>query len=117
MGERKVVAKELSKLFNALSHPDRVRIVEELRNKEQDVQGLSELLEISSSRVSQHLSLLRGLRLVQERREGKHHYYSLVVPEVADWILSGLNFTELGMVESRTFSKAVKRALRVWSHD
>lgn len=112
--DRKVVAQELSKLFSALSHPDRVRMIEELGNKELDVQGLSEILGLSSSRVSQHLAMLRTLRLVKERREGKHHYYSLLSPQVAAWILQGVDFTELGVVESRSFDKAVKRALRFW---
>ena len=117
MADRKLVAEELSKLFSALSHPDRIRIVEELGVGEQDVQTLSKTLEISSSRVSQHLSTLRALRLVQERREGKHHFYSLAEPMIAAWILEGLKFSELGLVDSRSFDKAVKRVMRVWSND
>ena len=114
MGDRKVVAQELAKLFNAFSHPDRIRMVEELGRAECDVQGLSETLEISSSRVSQHLALFRSLRIVHERREGKHHFYSLVEPNVANWILEGLRFTELGVIGSPTFDKAVEQALKVW---
>jgi len=114
MTERKLVAEELSNLFNALSHPDRIRIIEELRSQEQDVHGLSESLGISPSRMSQHLSLLKTLRIVQERRDGKHHFYSLVEPELASWILHGVQFTASGVVESRSFDKAVKKALSVW---
>lgn len=116
MTERKLVAEELSHLFNALSHPDRIRIIEELRNQEQDVHSISESLEISPSRVSQHLSLLKTLRMVQERRDGKYHFYSLVEPELATWILDGVSFTASGVVESRSFDKAVKKAFSVWEH-
>lgn len=114
MGDRKLVAQELSKLFHAFSHPDRIRMVEELGRTECDVQGLSETLGISSSRVSQHLAVFRGLRLVHERREGKHHFYSLVEPDVAKWILDGLQFTELGVIGSPSFDKAVAQVLKVW---
>ena len=114
MSERIIVAKELAKLFSALSHPDRIRIIEELRSKEQDVQSLSEILEISSSRVSQHLGTLRALRLVRDSRDGKRHIYSLVSPEVASWILEGLHYTEMELIDAQGFDKAVKRAMRKW---
>jgi DNA-binding transcriptional ArsR family regulator len=114
MSERKLVAEELSNLFNALSHPDRIRILEELRNQERDVHSLSDSLGLSSSRVSQHLSLLKNLRMVQERRDGKHHFYSLIEKDLASWILEGVRFTASGVVESRSFDKAVKKALSVW---
>lgn len=114
MTERKLVAEELSNLFNALSHPDRIRIIEELRHEERDVHNLSDTIGISSSRVSQHLSLLKTLRMVQERRDGKHHFYSLVEHDLAAWILQGVRFTASGVVESRSFDKAVKKALSVW---
>ena len=115
MTSRKIVAQELSKLFSALSHPDRIRIIEELGSGELDVQSLSELLEVSSSRVSQHLSILRSLRMVSERREGKHHFYSLTDQGVAKWILEGVAFSELGLLKEHDFSKAVRGAKKKWS--
>lgn len=114
MSERLLVASELAKLFSVLSHPDRIRIIEELHGNPQDVQSLSSLLEISSSRVSQHLKNLRLLRLVQECREGKRHIYSLVDSEVAGWVLNGLKFTEMELIDSKGFDKAVKKAMRKW---
>ena len=115
MEDRKIVAKELAKLFHALSHPDRIRIIEELARSDYDVQGLSEAVELPATRVSQHLALFRGLRLVQERREGKHHFYSLVDPAVAQWILDALKYTELGVIGSPSFEKSIKQALKVWT--
>ena len=114
MSERELVAKELSKLFSCLSHPDRIRIVEELAKGENDVQTLAEKLNISHSRTSQHLSNLKTLRLLKERKESKHHYYSLLEPALAEWILEGLEYSELSLVGSVGFSKAVKSARKKW---
>ncbi len=69
-------------------------MIEELRLAEKDVNSLAAALEISATRVSQHLGLLRVHRIVDERREGRHHYYHLVQPEIADWIVNGLAFVE-----------------------
>ncbi|MCI5064342.1 metalloregulator ArsR/SmtB family transcription factor [bacterium] len=115
MSSRKIVAEELAKLFSALSHPDRIRIVEELATEESDVQSLSEQLDISPSRVSQHLSTLRAQRVVSDRREGKRHIYHLDEPGLAGWILDGVNFTELQIVNAREFESAVKKAKKLWS--
>jgi len=59
MPSRQMVAKELAELFKILAHPDRVRIIEELRASEKDVNTLVENLELPGRRVSQHLSMMR----------------------------------------------------------
>ena len=94
MPSRLLVARELGEIFKVLAHPDRIRLIEELREGEMDVNSLSETLELPSPRVSQHLSLLKLHRIVAERREGRHHFYHLVQPEFAAWIVEGLSFVE-----------------------
>lgn len=94
MPARILVAKELAELFKLLSHPDRIRLVEELRSGEQDVSSLADALGLTGPRVSQHLGLLRTHRVVAERREGRHHFYQLSQPEIASWIVGGLAFLE-----------------------
>ena len=71
MPSRVVIAKELSEIFKLLSHPDRIRIIEELAGDECDVNTLHERLDLPATRVSQHLALLRAHRVVEERREGR----------------------------------------------
>ncbi len=116
MTARNLVAEELSKLFTLLSHPDRIRIIEELATHgERDVQSLSEGLKISQSRVSQHLSSMRAMRIVSERREGKRHIYHVERPELASWILQGIDFTEMRSVNTRQFESAVKKVRKIWS--
>lgn len=115
MPEKALVTRELAKLFGALSHPDRIRIIEELGNhRELDVQSLQELLKVSHSRVSQHLAILRSHHLVAERREGRHHYYHLESAELAVWILNGLKFTEGEMLDPGLLQEAIQQARRLW---
>lgn len=113
MPSRQVVAKELAELFKIVSHPDRVRLIEELRGGEKDVNTLMEALELPGPRVSQHLSLLRAHRFVEERRDGRHHFYHLTQPEMAEWIVEGLNFIE-GRIAGVSRS-TIKSARRLWS--
>ncbi len=113
MPSRIRVAREFADIFKLMSHPDRIRLVEELRSGEKDVNTLAELLGLPAPRVSQHLSLLRAHRLVAEHRDGRHHFYRLVQPEIADWIVDGLAFLE--GPTSVVPEKEIDDARRLWS--
>lgn len=63
--------------FKALSDPTRAQIVFLLTNREYSVNELSELVPVSASGVSHHLSKLRALRLVNTRRDGNQIFYSI----------------------------------------
>jgi len=115
MPSRILVAKELSEIFKVLSHPDRIRLVEELRSGERDVNTLHDALELPATRVSQHLSLLRAYRIVEERREGRHVFYHLTQPDLADWIIEGLQFVESRMSGNPEHRKALTKARKLWS--
>jgi DNA-binding transcriptional ArsR family regulator len=69
--------RHLAETFNALGDPTRLRLLFALANEELCVGDLSTLLGVSVSAVSHQLRLLRGLRLVKCRREGRLSYYSL----------------------------------------
>ena len=113
MPSRQVVAKELAELFKVVAHPDRIRLIEELRSGEKDVNTLVEILDLPGPRVSQHLSLLRAHRFVEERRDGRHHYYHLTQPDMAEWIIEGLDFIEGRM--SGISRSTIKTARRLWA--
>ena len=115
MPARNVAAQELSKLMSVLSHPQRIRIVEELRGGELDVNTLSERLEASHSRVSQQLSLLRSHRLVAERREGRHVYYHLTQPKLARWLMGGLDFLESELDRGSERKELLEEARSLWA--
>ena len=97
MPSRLVAARSLADLMRLLAHADRLRLVEELRMGEKDVTGLALALELPATRVSQHLALLRAQRLVEERREGRNHFYRLALPYLADWILDALPLVDVRM--------------------
>ncbi len=89
-----VASGEMAELLGVLSHPCRVQIVEELRDSERNVNSLQELLGISHSGVSQHLALLRTRKLLKERRSGRHVYYRLANPRLAEWLKMGNVFLD-----------------------
>jgi len=112
---RVLVTKQLAELFSVLSHPHRVRIIEELRDGEHDVNSLQEALGISHSGVSQHLMVLRANRLASERREGRHVFYQLRQPEIASWLLEGTRFLERGSAEASALRKAIGKTRKEWT--
>lgn len=115
MPARELVTKELASLLSVFSHPHRIRIVEELREGEHDVNGLQKILQVSHSRVSQHLSQLRSHKLVSERRQGRHHHYSLAKTELASWLLQGLDFIESEMSNVDEIHSACEEVKSLWS--
>jgi DNA-binding transcriptional ArsR family regulator len=115
MPHRALVTKELAELLGILSHPHRIRIVEELRAGEQDVNSLQHCLGISHSGVSQHLMLLRANRLVSERRQGRHVYYQLRQPEIAAWLMDATQFLERGTLDGAELRKAIGKTRRQWA--
>ncbi|MGH7371074.1 MAG: ArsR/SmtB family transcription factor [Candidatus Methylomirabilales bacterium] len=67
----------VAELFKVMGDPTRARIVHALTNEELCVCDLAAVLGMSISAVSHHLRILRNLRLVKFRREGRMIYYSL----------------------------------------
>jgi len=67
----------LASTFGALSDPSRAKIVYSLLHQELCTCDLAAIAGVSESAVSQHLNVLRRLRLVKSRRNGKIIYHSL----------------------------------------
>jgi ArsR family transcriptional regulator len=67
----------LAETFSALGDPTRVRILDALSHGELCVCDLAAVLGVSQSAVSHQLRLLRNIRLVRPRREGRIVFYSL----------------------------------------
>ena len=70
-------AAALAETFKLLGDTTRVRILDALSRSELCVQDLAALVGISESAVSHQLRLLRGLRVVRPRRDGRNIYYTL----------------------------------------
>jgi ArsR family transcriptional regulator len=69
--------------FHALSEPLRIQVLELLRTQELCVCELCEVLEITQSKLSFHLKVLKEADLVRSRQEGRWIYYSLNLPQIA----------------------------------
>jgi ArsR family transcriptional regulator, lead/cadmium/zinc/bismuth-responsive transcriptional repressor len=67
----------LAETFRALGDPTRVRILDALSQDELCVCDLATLLGLTESAVSHQLRLLRNLRLVRARRDGRMMFYAL----------------------------------------
>lgn len=66
---------KLAKIFKALSHPTRIKIVKELLKEEKCVCKLLELTEFSQPNLSQHLKILEEAGIVVYRKVGANKYF------------------------------------------
>ncbi|MBP9091051.1 winged helix-turn-helix transcriptional regulator [bacterium] len=114
MPDRAVVCAELAKLFGVLSHPVRIRILEELKAEDRTVGNLKDILGINHAAVSQQLAVLRSHHLVVERREGRNVFYHIRNPELAMWIMGGTGFILPDASEVEKMMSAVQTVLNVW---
>lgn len=80
----------LAETFKALGDPTRIRILHALSQEELCVCDLVEVLEMNQSAVSHQLRILRNLRLVKHRREGKMVFYSLDDDHIINLFNQGL---------------------------
>lgn len=73
-----------SDFFKALAHPTRVRILEQLAKREEEicVCELIDHLGIEQSNLSQHLSILRKQQIIVSTKVGLKVMYRIKYPEV-----------------------------------
>ena len=75
--------------FNAVAEPRRRQILDVLTGGERPVNDLVELLGLSQPLVSKHLRVLREVRLVEVREEGRQRVYRLnghPLKPIHDWV-------------------------------
>ena len=92
---------EFMNITKALAEENRVRILLALKGRELCVCQLIELLELASSTVSKHMSVLRQARLVNGRKDGRWMYYRIAgddspaeVKEAIAWVNKSLSRNE-----------------------
>ena len=85
------LAVRMADTFKALADPTRVRIISALLRTELCVGDLASCLGMSISAVSHQLRLLREMRLVRRRREGKHVFYALDDDHISELFQRGLD--------------------------
>lgn len=68
---------QMANIFKALSDPSRLKIVLALINREHCVCDIAVICKQTDSAISHQLRVLRTLKIVKNRRQGKSIYYSL----------------------------------------
>jgi DNA-binding transcriptional ArsR family regulator len=66
-----------ARVLAALSAPERLRIVQYLRDGPRNVGEIAEMLQTPPVNVSHHMSVLRQASLVESRKKGRFVLYSL----------------------------------------
>lgn len=69
--------RQLVKVFKALGDPNRIRIMKMLETRELCVCEVREIVGLSNSTVSKHLSILYDAGLITQSKDGKWVNYAL----------------------------------------
>jgi DNA-binding transcriptional ArsR family regulator len=80
----------LAETFRVLGDVTRLRICLALAHHELCVSDIAAVVEMSESAVSHQLRLMKAMRLVQYRREGRMTYYMLDDSHIEDLIRIGV---------------------------
>ncbi len=92
------MVRPLIKIFKALSDSNRLRILKMLELRPLCVCEITEVLQLATSTVSKHLSLLREADLIMDSKQGKwvnyqlnrsteNHYVQQLLPMLREWLL------------------------------
>jgi len=75
-----------AKIFNALSDPIRLEIIDFIRDEEKCVCEITPHLNLVQPLVSRHLRILKNAGLIKRRKKSTWHYYSLTDKRIIDII-------------------------------
>ncbi|HEX6571875.1 MAG TPA: metalloregulator ArsR/SmtB family transcription factor [Steroidobacteraceae bacterium] len=87
-------AEDLAETLKALASPGRLRVLVELLAGDKTVEQLAASAELSPSATSHHLRLLRSLRIVRARRDGRNVVYTLHDHHLVDLLAAVRNHHE-----------------------
>jgi ArsR family transcriptional regulator len=73
-----------AEFFQALAHPTRIAILEQLREGELSAGAIIEKLGMEQANVSQHLAILRAKQIVVNRKVGNQVFYSVRDPLIVE---------------------------------
>jgi DNA-binding transcriptional ArsR family regulator len=77
---------ELSERIKLLAHPERLRILDELRRDSECVCHLEALLGKPQPYVSQQLRILRTAGVIVDEKQAQNVFYRLADAQVAEWL-------------------------------
>jgi ArsR family transcriptional regulator len=99
--------------FQALAHPTRIAIVEQLRNGELSAGALIERLGVEQANVSQHLGVLRAKNILVNRKAGNQVFYSVRDPLIIEVLDLMRRYFHAHMSEVLATLKAIDKAEKI----
>jgi ArsR family transcriptional regulator len=73
-----------AEIYKLLANPIRLEILDILKDRKASLEELSEIIGIRKPNTSQHLAILKYLRIVTVEREGKKAVYEIVDKRVTE---------------------------------
>lgn len=88
-----MIIRDLARAYKALAEPNRIRILKMLEIRPLCVCEITEVLQLATSTVSKHLSILRDAGFIVDQKEGKwvDYYFN----DSADRLEAGQLLTQL----------------------
>lgn len=75
--DKKALQEKKVAILKGLAHPVRLSIVEALADSEMCVCDIVEMFHFDRTTISKHLSMMKDLGILEDRKEGLKVYYSL----------------------------------------
>jgi len=76
-GKKLEELEQITESLKALTHPVRIRILQELKTGKKCVGELAERIGVAQANLSQHLNLLRNYGWINREKKALYVYYSL----------------------------------------
>ncbi len=74
-----------ARIMKALAHPTRLFLLEQVAQTERPVAELAQMVGADISTVSKHLSLLKAVGILNDRKAGNQVFYRLACPCALDF--------------------------------
>jgi DNA-binding transcriptional ArsR family regulator len=94
LAKSEAVMMRMAETFKALGDKTRCKIIYALLKEESCVCEIAEALGVTKFVVSQHLRILRNLKLVKFRKVGKRVFYTLDDEHISNLIEEGIRHVE-----------------------
>jgi ArsR family transcriptional regulator len=101
-----------AEFFQALAHPTRIAIVEQLRDGELSAGALIERLRLEQANASQHLAVLRAKNILVSRKAGNQVFYSVRHPLIIEVLDVMRRYFQVHMGEAVASLQALKKQER-----
>ncbi len=105
--------RDVLKIFKALSDPNRLRIIKMLEIRPLCVCEITDILDLATSTVSKHLSILREAELILDAKEGKWVNYRLNQATANQYVNQMLLLLEKWLPDDRIIQEDAQKVLAI----